>query len=74
VRIEKALRELNGEIKSVVIGYRRLSLRILFVNGSILTIEHPAGRPTYELPYWELFTPGHACIQAGPGRRWSIDK
>lgn len=73
-RIEAALRELGGDVEAVAIGYRQLGLRIRFKNGCTLTIEHPAGRPTYDLPYWEIFTPQGACIQAGPGRRWSIGK
>jgi hypothetical protein len=70
-KIEGALRELKGDVKSITIGYRSLSLTIRFTNGSTLTIEHETRRPMYGLPYWEIFTPERACIQAGPGRRWA---
>lgn len=73
-RIVAALHELSGDVQAVRIGYRQLGLRIQFKNGCTLTIEHDAGRPTYGLPCWEIFTPQGACIQAGPGRRWSIGK
>ena len=71
--IEEALGELaGGTVMSVAIGYRQLELSIQFDSGSMLTIQHEAGRPTHDVPYWELFTPRGASIQAGPGRRWSI--
>ena len=72
-RVQEALRELSGgTVEAVTIGYRQLGLGIRFNNGFTLRIQHEAGRPTYDVPYWELFTPRGACIQVGPGRRWSI--
>jgi len=69
--IEASLRELRGVVTAVSIGYRQLDLQVRFENNWILTIEHRPGQPTYDLPYWEVFTPKGACIRAGPGRRWS---
>lgn len=72
-RIEEALREMAGEtVAAVAIGYKQLGLSIRFSSGCVLTIQHETGRPTYDVPFWEIFTPRGACIQAGPGRRWSI--
>jgi len=69
-RIEAALKKLVGDITAVTVGYRQLSLALGFADGSKLTISHRAGQPTYDLPYWEIFTPDGKIIQAGPGRRW----
>ena len=72
-RIEQALLALGGgTVDAVTVGYRQLGLCIQFDAARTLTIQHESGRPTFELPYWEMFAPGGTCIQAGPGRRWAI--
>lgn len=73
-RIEEALSKMAGDVDALTIGYRQLGLKMRFKSGWTLTIEHRADRPTYDVPYWEIFTPQGTCIQAGPGRRWSIRK
>ena len=72
--ISDALEAVTGRIiKDVAVAYRQLALSIQLGDACRLVIEERQREATEDvLPMWELFTPRGECIQAGPGRRYSV--
>lgn len=44
-------------------------LSIAFDNGCVLLVIPTAEDDKHDLPYWELFMPGHRMVTFGPGKR-----
>jgi hypothetical protein len=62
---------LVGErVTDVRVSYPDLDLRISFNGGQVFTV--PINANDESIAAWELFTPDHVVVRAGPGRQWSV--
>lgn len=69
----RTFKALDGAQVSAVDVRRDLALTIAFSSAHRLLVLPRRRMRTGGLPYWELFLPESQMIQAGPGRRWSVE-
>jgi hypothetical protein len=50
------------------------TLNVRFANGCRLLVSPSPEDDSWDLPYWELFTPGHMVLAFGPGSVWSYTR
>jgi hypothetical protein len=50
------------------------ALTVSFANGCRLLVLPSPEDDAWDLPYWELFTPGHMVLTFGPGVAWSYTR
>jgi hypothetical protein len=64
----------GAKVSAFAVGESDPTLRVSFDNGCQLLVLPTSEDDAWDLPYWELFTPGHMLLEFGPGGVWSYTR
>lgn len=73
--LEPRIKELEGAtVTNVGLSLPDGAITIYFTNKRRLFVTPGARDRRYDVPYWELFMPGHRLVAFGPGSSWSSSR
>jgi hypothetical protein len=64
----------NTEVNDFQIDYPTLALVIVLGGSYSLSILPDREQRSFDLPYWELFTPNHMLLKVGPNNSWTYTR